>query len=177
MTDTDRLVETLPERLAEHSTIPVPVETIACNEGWTVVRERHQDQRALCSGFAVLHGDQRIIGINRRISPRRQRYAVAHSLAHGLLHLKEKRSIILCYSLLLNQPASSKSYASGVEEAQARDFAMALLMPERQLLAALRSEAPHVTSRDQLIERLAKQFEVSNEAMGYRLIDLGVIAA
>ena len=177
MTDTDRLAESLAQRLAERCTIPVPVETIAAEHGWTIPREQHQDQRALCSGFAVAQDDYRIIGVNRRISPRRQRYAIAHSLGHGSLHLTATRPIILCYSLLLDKSAAGKSHASPVEEAQARDFAMDLLMPETQLLRTLEEEAPHVTSRDQFIERLAKQFEVSNEAMGFRLIDLGVAAA
>jgi Zn-dependent peptidase ImmA (M78 family) len=164
-------------RLAEHCTVPVPIEKIAADEGWTIVREKHTDQRALASGFALTEGGYRVIGVNQKISPRRQRYATAHSLGHGLMHLTAARVIILCHSLILEQPAPAKSHPSRIEEAQARDFAMAVLIPERQLLASLKAEAPHATSRDQLIERLAKQFEVSNEAMGYRLISLGIIAA
>lgn len=168
----------LAQRLSEHSTIPVPVDKVAETQGWTVARESHNDPKTTCSGFALALDDMRVIGVNQRISPRRQRYAVAHSLGHALMHLKGARSLIVCYSLLLEPlKAADKSKASPDEEGQARAFAMDLLMPEQQLTAALRAKAPHVVSRDELIGRLAQDFEVSTEAMGYRLITLGLTAA
>ncbi len=61
------------------------------------------------------------------------------------------------------------------EEIQANAFAAALLMPERLVLEAVSRllTADHYTP-ETLTVLLAKEFEVSEAAMGYRLINLGI---
>jgi Zn-dependent peptidase ImmA (M78 family) len=68
---------------------------------------------------------------------------------------------------------------TNAEEIQANNFAANLLMPDDMVLV-------HVTdlvrsngdiSRDDLIAQLAREFDVSIEAMGYRLINLGILTA
>jgi Zn-dependent peptidase ImmA (M78 family) len=72
--------------------------------------------------------------------------------------------------------------ASDVEEIQANAFAAALLMPREFLLERLGLYVTKVQnsakslSREDLIGQLGREFDVSAEAMGYRLINLGVLA-
>jgi len=58
-------------------------------------------------------------------------------------------------------------------------FAAALLMPHDFIVeyVARVTKPGVVLSRDELIAELASGFDVSTEAMGYRLINLGILAA
>jgi Zn-dependent peptidase ImmA (M78 family) len=62
------------------------------------------------------------------------------------------------------------------EEIEANRFAAELLMPRAMVMksvsAIVKQTAP---SRDELISKLAREFDVSTDAMGYRLINLGVL--
>lgn len=167
------------EQLNElNKSIPVRVEDIATENGWQIVRNRHDDPKAMALGFLLNSEDySRVIGINQKISPRRQRYAVAHLLAHALLGHLEGRNIIFCYSLIVDPSEITKNIATPAQEQEAREAAMVMLMPESAVTALLTIEAGLAVSRDQLIDRMAARFEVSPEAMGYRLITLGLIGA
>ena len=67
------------------------------------------------------------------------------------------------------------SLATDREEIEANAFAAALLMPERLVLEAVSQllTAAHHTP-ETLTVLLAKKFEVSEAAMDYRLINLGI---
>lgn len=168
-----RPVELAGKLLAEHTDgqIPVPVEPLLAALGWEVGRNHFDGPQA---GFTAGVDGLRIIGVNTSTSPRRQRLSLAHSLGHGLLHTARKLTV--CHSI---RPGDADpSMPSDVEEAQAREFAMSLLMPADTVRRSLRGELDDAThaSRDALIARLARTFQVSNEAMGYRLISLNLIA-
>jgi len=66
-----------------------------------------------------------------------------------------------------------------IEEIEANTFAAALLMPEKivfdHVVRLVRTEGD--ITRDILITELARAFDVSSEAMGYRLINVGVLTA
>ena len=71
------------------------------------------------------------------------------------------------------------SMATDLQEIQANTFAAALLMPEKIVLdyATNLVRANGDITRDTLISELARTFDVSAEAMGYRLINLGILTA
>ena len=66
-----------------------------------------------------------------------------------------------------------------VEEIEANAFAATLLMPESivfdYVLKLVRANSQ--ITRETLITELARVFDVSAEAMGYRLINLGILTA
>jgi Zn-dependent peptidase ImmA (M78 family) len=67
------------------------------------------------------------------------------------------------------------SLATDREEIEANAFAAALLMPERLVLESvsrLLTTGQHTP--EELTLLLAREFEVSEAAMGYRLIKLGI---
>lgn len=149
---------------------PVNVESIAIAEGIQVARSGVTN--AAVVGF-LLHEDGRtIIGINSRRSPRRQRLIIAHSLGHWVLH--RGRHLTIDHDMRLANADAVPTCATRAEDADANRFAGALLMPEPLLAPAVAHEvATGLDVQDRLILRLAADFEVSTEAMGWRLTSLG----
>lgn len=153
--------------------LAVPIEAVVADAGWTVARNRGP---ADVLGFVYRNADHRVIGVNTAASPRRQRYAIAHAYAHGQLH--RGRPLILCHSMRPDVPPAPDAAATERQEVEARDFALDLLLPESAVADLLRREvvAGDFASRDELIGRLGRAFEVSEAAMGYRLIALGLVS-
>ncbi len=161
--------------LAKHgiATAPVPVEEIARSEGIQVIRSTAAASEA---GFLLRDGRHAIIGLNSRNTRRRQRFTLAHELGHWLLH--EGRPLIVDHTVRINKRDSVSSAATDNEEIQANAFAAAFLMPADWVRAAVERELrAYVPSRDELTAKLAEEFDVSQEAMSIRLINLGIFTA
>ena len=174
------MARTEPERLAaklladyDLDEPPVPIEGIAEAHGALIVRNHFPGYE---SGFALREGAQWVIGVNTATSPRRQRFTIAHELGHLLLH---DDPLITDYSVLVGKRDATSSLGTDLQEIQANRFAAAILMPQKLIVVELQKELGRedVTSRDELIARLARTFGVSAEAMGYRLVNLNIISA
>jgi Zn-dependent peptidase ImmA (M78 family) len=151
--------------------VPVPVEQVARGEGAQVVRQRFEGSQ---SGFVYRIGDRTIIGVNSATSARRQRFTIAHELGHMLLHQDD--ALMVDNAVQFRDERSS--LAIDPEEIEANTFAAALLMPAEQVLAHVKAAlAAGISSREKLIGRLAQTFDVSAEAMGYRLVNLGILSS
>lgn len=166
-------IEALADEVRGECGIPVPVERIAAEQGYTVARN-HSD--ANVAGFALTQGVHRIIGINTQVSPRRQRSAIAHALGHILLH--KDRALTVCYQVRMER-GEAPAHPSDRDETEANWFTGALLMPTARLRASLGThvEVGDYASRDELIQRMAAEFEVSREAMGWRLVSANLTTA
>lgn len=150
-------------------TLPIPVDQLAALEGAKIVRQRFSGNQ---SGFMYRNGNDRIIGINSTHGRRRQRFTVAHEIGHMLIH----QSNSLVVDREVNFRDGRSSLGVDVKEIEANAFAASLLMPEDKVLAEMRKmgNAHNISSRDDLISHLVHIFDVSGEAMGYRLINLGI---
>ncbi|MGH7510941.1 MAG: ImmA/IrrE family metallo-endopeptidase [Gemmatimonadales bacterium] len=171
MTQPDERAE---ELLRKHdiSEPPVPVELIAQREGMRIGKHRFDGHE---SGFALRDGHTLIIGVNSLHSSRRQRFTIAHEIGHLKMH--EGRQLTLDSSVRINSRDNVSSLATDREEIQANAFAAALLMPTAMVFESVKREiAQGDIGRDSLIAKLAREFDVSTEAMGYRLINLGILA-
>lgn len=154
---------------------PVHVEDIARVHAIEILRHRFEGPE---SGFALRDNNRCYIGVNTQTSRRRQRFTIAHELGHLLLH--EGKQIIVDQAVLrVDLRNHVSSMGTDVEEIEANTFAATLLMPERIVF-------PYVTdliktngdiTREDLIAELARTFDVSAEAMGYRLINIGILTA
>lgn len=154
---------------------PIHIEEIAHAQGAEIVRHRFEGPE---SGFALRDGRRWIIGLNIQTSRRRQRFTIAHELGHLLLH--EGRPLTVDQAVLrVDLRNDVSSMATDLQEIQANTFAAALLMPEKIVLdyATNLVRANGDITRDTLISELARTFDVSAEAMGYRLINLGILTA
>ena len=154
---------------------PVHVEPIAEAHGFEIARHRFDGPE---SGFALRDGRRSIIGVNTQTSRRRQRFTIAHELGHLLMH--EGRPLTVDQAVLrVDLRNEVSSMATDLQEIEANTFAASLLMPEETVLdyATILLRTSSDISRDDLITKLARTFDVSVEAMGYRLISLGILTA
>lgn len=101
-----------------------------------------------------------VIKVNRFEPKHRQRFTIAHEIAHFLLH-RDRIQAGVVDSVLYRSKLSSRA------EAEANRLAADIVMPRRKIqeLAGLEN----VMFDDQLIESLAQQFEVSKQAMEIRM--------
>ena len=124
-------------------------------------------------------GKRVIIGVNPGHSVARQRFTIAHELGHFALHDHSLR-VDHGFSETFGQPRlrarafrnEASSLAVDPNEIEANRFAAALLMPIDFLERSLKKRAQPLRESD--IHELAEQYEVSTQAMTFRLMNLGV---
>ena len=134
---------------------PVDVRALAELCGALVLVQKFPDA---LSGLVVELDAGAVIGVNARHPPVRQRFSIAHELGHHLLRHSERFHIDID-----GGAAPDQDYES---ERTANEFAAELLMPRRFLVP----EFDH----DPNPSRLARRFDVSEIALGYRLVNLGL---
>jgi Zn-dependent peptidase ImmA (M78 family) len=152
---------------------PVSVENIAKNLGLNVTA---YDLGNGVSGALFIENNIGSIGYNPAHPKVRQRFTIAHEIAHYCLHksLKGDQLFVDKDFIVKYRNASSYSSAELKQEQEANCFGAALLMPKDFVLSELNKEKYSEHSEYKLIEELAKLFDVSVPAMTYRLSDLHV---
>lgn len=151
---------------------PVPVEVIAPALGIRVQYEPAEDE---LSGFLLrdLSHQKAIIGVNDRHAKNRQRFTIAHELGHYLLHKQETLHVDRRFQIQLRDNNSSKGESE--EEKEANLFAAELLMPMHFIHKDLEAIEALDLEDDSLIFGLAQKYEVSTQAMTFRLAYLGYV--
>ena|ERR1051326_7240263 len=145
--------------------VPVPIEKIAKSLGARVRFSPLDDE---LSGFVYVKDGVPIIGVNSLHHYNRQRFTIAHEIAHLQLHREYITSEVhVDKRYVLKRDASS---ATGDErlEVEANQFAAALLMP-LGILSEMVEESPIDIEDEDSIEEMAKEFVVSKAALQYRL--------
>lgn len=115
------------------------------------------------SGVFFKKDGKLFIGVNESDSEYRQRFTIAHEIGHCILHPTE----LLHYDRQEIVHFRAKNLATPAE-VEANYFAAELLMPEERILIC-------VNNGIRSISELANRFKVSEEAMEYRLINLGLL--
>lgn len=154
--------------------IPIQVHELAERTGATVMAF---DLGTDISGLLHIKNGVANIGYNPEEPKLRQRFTIAHELGHFLLHKDEKDKIYIdnenyFYPVKFrasNIKLSEKDYK---EEQEANAFAAALLMPIRLVQRELKDYNGFDMSDGSMITDLAKKFEVSIQAMSYRILNL-----
>jgi Zn-dependent peptidase ImmA (M78 family) len=153
----------------------IDVEGIARSLGVTV---RYESTNADVSGALFKRGGKAIIGVNPDHPRNRQRFTIAHEVGHFILHRGDlymdeadayPNESQGKHRLLRDQVSAQ---ASDPKEIEANRFAAALLMPAFMLKDTLSSYILPLKQKD--IEALASEYEVSLQAMAFRLSNLGV---
>jgi len=158
---------------------PVKVQVLAEQLSIRVV-EMALDENT--SGMLVRKGDAVTIAVNESHHRNRKRFTIAHELGHHQLHLSARSGSEAYFidRLVVKLRDERASEGTQQEEVEANAFAAALLMPEQLLRRALPG-MPAVANAWDLSEdrvrQLARQFGVSQQAMSFRLLNLGIIQA
>ncbi len=152
--------------------VPVQVESLAQHIGAEI---RRDNLKSSLSGFAVQKNGSKFIGINSNESPERQRFTIAHEIGHLFLHKKDIVNYDLDGAMLFRDGHSKQG--TDVREIEANRFAAEILMPEaglRERLAAagVVDLVGEDTKTNKLIAKLAKEYQVSTQAMSIRLTTL-----
>lgn len=151
---------------------PVPVEQLAEALGVQLQFVPYDDEMS-----GMLYRDKErgatVIGINSFHAPTRQRFSIGHELGHLMLHTQ--RLMFVDKLFRVARASAETDVAHRREEIEANSFAAALLMPEQFIDEALRRYSTQGSSLEgeSLLRDLARRFEVSPEAMQYRLTNLG----
>ena len=147
---------------------PVPVEHVARALGARLVFEPLDDE---LSGLLYRGAGGSTIGVNSAHPRTRQRFTVAHEVGHLVLH--EDKAMFVDKLVRVHLRDSNSATGTLSEEREANAFAAALLMPRSQVMEAL-NRVKELTG-DDLVRSLAERFEVSSQAMEYRLANLGLV--
>jgi len=152
---------------------PVPVDQIAESLNAIISFEPFEGKDDI-SGILYRDGKNTIIGINSAHAQTRQRFSIAHEIGHLMLHDKE---LFVDKVVRVNFRDNKSSLATDREEIQANTFAAELLMPKSLINAEIDRliKKWQTFDKDELIGHLFKTFQVSPQAMEYRLINLGIL--
>ncbi len=144
--------------------VPVDIENIADKLGIKISYAPSEEY----SGMLIRkEDDQALMGINSSEPKTRMRFTVAHEIAHFLFDKKNKVSI--------DYRTSTKLLDKPEEEKRADLFAANVLMPKKLLTLDFEKISKESFSQKHLID-LAKKYQVSQDAMKYRLMSLRLIS-
>lgn len=133
------------------------------------------------SGVLSLRNDKAKIGVNKSHHKNRQRFTIAHELGHFMLAHTRPDSVFVDKKgqhtavIFRNQKSAS---GEDKQEREANAFAAALLMPApvvQSEVEKIRMELAGDNEEGSEILRLSKQFQVSMDAMAYRLAGLRLL--
>ncbi len=152
---------------------PVAVERIARAKGAKIKTESVEHR---VSGFLYRRPSvgKSIIGVNRLQHRNRQRFTIAHELGHLLLHSGDVVHVDTSFNVKHRDERSSSG--TDVSEMEANLFAAELLMPIHFLQHDLNTLGELDLLYDEKVAKLARLYQVSNQAMAVRLGHLGYLA-
>lgn len=144
------------------------------------IKIEHQDLSDDVSGFLLKKDGKNIIGVNENHPAVRRRFTVAHEIGHYKLHNVESPIFVDYFyrGSMLRTKESEKIYRSTHKsnnpamEKQANFFAANILMPKKLIQYEIEKLNDSLSYDDKLY-KLSDVFEVSTQAMDYRLKSLG----
>lgn len=175
MTIRRKFIQSQAESLLKNFNVtraPVPVERIAKEMGTIVQRVPADDS---LSGF-IFHdkaSQATVIGVNANHAPTRQHFTIGHELGHFVLHNLEDVHVDRGFSVRLRNAKSSEG--KNIEEKEANLFAAELLMPAKFLEKDIQAIDSVDLDDESTIAELAAKYNVSTQAMMFRLAYLNYI--
>ena len=171
-------IETLTETILKDSNqflkAPVDIIKIAKENNIIVVESEFEDTSI--SGMISKKANQAMIVVNKKDNSKRKRFTIAHELGHYFLHLEvgeEHVDEVIMFRGAKKKVASEDK----TMEREANAFAAAILMNKETLVNELRElvVGAGMNSISEIIEYIAVKFQVSEEAMKYRLNEIGLL--
>lgn len=151
---------------------PINIERAVRNLGITIIQNELEGD---VSGYLFVSKDcQPIIGVNSKHPEVRRRFTIAHELGHFCLHVAGNSEISFVDKnfLIINRDSRSE-LGIEIEEIEANFFAAEVLMPAVSLYRNLASYGP--IDSDKIYEKLGKEYNVSKDAIHFRLNFLGFL--
>lgn len=168
----DLFIEEKAERLlisADCYTAPIQVDKCA---QYLNIELRALELDENVSGFLLIKEKTAHIGYNKADNKKRQRFTIAHEIAHFILHDKSSTLYIDKSNGVFFRDINS-STGELRQEREANSFAASLLMPRKLVSEEL--QKIKTENKDSAIKKLSHAFNVSEQAMTIRLNNLGLI--
>ena len=146
---------------------PVDVVAVAELEGLAVVYHRLEGD---VSGLLLRQEESATVAVNVFHHENRQRFTVSHELGHFLLH--KDQPTVFVDDVMVHFRADKPGFDP--REKEANEFAAALLMPRSLLKADLHGNPIDAMDED-AVRSLARRYQVSQQALTIRLVNLGFI--
>ncbi|MEQ8674157.1 MAG: ImmA/IrrE family metallo-endopeptidase [Aggregatilineales bacterium] len=162
-----KAIELLEETSIQHPPINVGKAAKACG-----ALVRYEPFDGDLSGILYSENDKIIIGVNQTHSRRRKRFTIAHELGHLKLHNSNELFVDRTFPIYLRSEISSQ--AIDPLEIEANTFAAEFLMPVSMLDKDIHGQIIDYED-DSTIKALADKYDVSLQAMIFRLINLGYL--
>ncbi|MCL4498788.1 MAG: ImmA/IrrE family metallo-endopeptidase [Chloroflexi bacterium] len=168
-------IRSLADELLRNANIsepPVLIHKIAKSQG---VRLFLQPFDGEMSGFIAQKDDNVVIGVNTSHAKVRQRFTIAHELGHMLLHEQGEVHVDRKFHIKLRNNVSSQGVDP--DEVEANLFAAEILMPKQFIDHDLQGISDVDLLDTEVIDGLAERYDVSTQAIMFRLVALGYIKA
>ena len=161
------------ELLAATSTFEAPVDVSRIAKHLNIEVRKEFFVGSL-SGVLMRRSGDTVVAVNAGDPPKRQRFTMAHEIGH--FALGHKGDVFVDHTIMNRRDARS-SAAIDSQEIEANAFAAELLMPTRMVLDKVNKilAADPEISQEEIVASLAQAFNVSEQAMNYRLINLGLL--
>lgn len=172
-----RQVRMLAEDLADErgkGRLPVNVEAIARSLGLDVVKA---DLGPDVSGLLVFNGAKGQVYFNQKDHEVRRRFTIAHEIGHHYLRhqFESGAHVHVDRGNYISQRGPRSSDGIDPKEVEANQFAASLLMPSKMLRARIAKMPKAKPLLDHHVSLLAREFQVSEQAMTIRLTGLGLL--
>ena len=152
---------------------PVPVEKIAKAHALKV--QKSEVSSSDISGFLVRVKSKAVIGVNSSNALVRQRFTIAHELGHYLLHSQGAQDVHIDRHFEVRFRDEQSSRGTDADEQEANFFAAELLMP-RQFIKDDIEKVKQIDLEDgTILTELSEKYEVSIQALSFRLSNLGYV--
>lgn len=160
--------EMATDTLHRHGLHSIPVDLIALANRLGIKVNNAKFSEPNLAALLSKRGSNVWILLDEASHPHRKRFSIAHELGHHFLHLETDGEMIDRDTnfFRVNGYGSDETAQERLKEIEANQFAAALLMPER-LIRQSWQDRPSIS-------KLARLFQVSEEAMGYRIAALGL---
>jgi len=170
----DHMIENKAFTLLENfnlDRLPIDVESLASELGIKIIEENFDDDIA---GLLYSKESKSFIGININHHENRKRFTIGHEIGHYvLLHHKLNSGIHVDSKSFIFRRTNNNT-DDEIKEKEANKFAASLLMPAKLLKKFIEEE--EIDLNDELdIYRLSTKIKVSEQALTYRLLNLGLI--
>lgn len=146
--------------------IPINLEKIVGDANIKLIKEELDNE---ISGVLKITDDGKAtILVNASHHPNRQRFSIAHELGHYFLH--HRPGIHVDKEFRRNSASGEGLHSIEIE---ANRFASELLMPDFLVEKEIKNVGGFLDTDDEIVEKMAKKFEVSTMAMSIKLHELG----
>lgn len=169
-------IEKRAEKVLKESqteSLPIDLKKIAKKHG--IIISEAPNKSDDISGLLLRSEKKTLVGVNSFHHSNRKRFTIAHELGHYFLHETGDTFVDNNSNLELLVKFRDNSAPKTQEEREANCFAAALLMPAKSVQKHFNSLVEVIDDTTEIINKLSDKYEVSYDAMMYRLINLDLV--